>query len=170
MNAVATAVATTSNLTIVSKVNQAINLLIESERKGIKNRRNVAVALNAHFRCEATDKKLTSGFAWFDVANGDQSSDGKQVLEYKKSIYDALKAINHVNPSQVWSVICAYGREELDLPPKAKVTKPASEKLIKALKTALKIAQEHPSPSEAEVEAALDIQRTLAKLGADLAE
>lgn len=168
MNAVATAVAT-HNLTIVSPVNRAINLMIESERKGIKNRRGVAVAMNVHFRCEATDQVLTSGFAWFDVTNGDKSSDGKQVLEYKKSIYDALKEIKHPNPSQAWVKICDYAREELGLPPKGKVTKPASEKLVQALKTALKIAQEHPSPSEAEVNAALSIQRILATLGVDTA-
>lgn len=175
--AIATATATASNLTIVSKVQQAINLLIESERKGLRKRRDLAIALNSHFHCEAKEQvligtnlynKLTAGFAWFDVENGDKSSDGKQVLEYKKSIFDALKEFKHPNPSQAWVKICDYAREELGLPPKTKNRKPASEKLIQALKTALKIAQEHPSPSEAETQVALNIQRDLALLGVDL--
>jgi hypothetical protein len=168
MNAVVTAVA--SSLVTEQSVTNAINQLIEAERKGLVKRRNMAISFNRFFRCEASKGELTQGDAWFDVLVNDKSSTGKVVLGYRKSIYDALKEMKHSNPSKVWADICAYGREELGLPPKAKVVKPASEKLITALKTALKVAQEHPSPSEAEVNAAISIQRILATLGADIAE
>lgn len=168
MSAVVTAVA--SSLVTEQSVTTAINQLIEAERKGLVKRRNMAVSFNRFFRCEASKGELTQGDAWFDVLVHDKSSTGKQVLGYRKSIYDALKEMKHSNPSKVWADICAYGREELGLPPKAKVVKPASEKLVKALETALKIAVEHPSPSEAEVNAVLTIQRLLGTLGADTAQ
>jgi hypothetical protein len=168
--------AETTVLVTDKSVTTAINQLIEAEKRGLRKRRDTAISLNRFYRCESIKEEgmpfaeLVSGDAWFDVLVHDKSSTGKQVLGYRKSIYDALKEMKHSNPSKVWADICAYGREELGLPPKAKVVKPASEKLIKALETALKIAVEHPSPSEAEVNAVLTIQRLLGTLGADTAQ
>jgi hypothetical protein len=162
MNAVAKAVV--SNINSVDakplSLTNVINQMVEGEKLGIRRRRNVAKGFNFQF----------PSIAWFDVQNGDQSSDGKAVLGYKKSIYDALKEIKHSNPSKVWADICAYGREELGLQPKPKAVKPASVKLVKALQTALKIVQGMESPSEAETDVGLDLIRSLAKLGVDTAE
>lgn len=158
MNAVATAVITRVDTPL--NLTNVINSLIEAERRGLKNRRNTAKAFIFQF----------PSIAWYDVQNGDQSSDGKAVLGYKKTIIDGLKEMKHSNPYKVWADICAYGREELGLPPKAKETKPASEKLVKALQTALKIVQGMESPSEAETDVGLDLIRSLAKLGVDTAE
>jgi hypothetical protein len=107
------------------------------------------------------------GFAWYDVVAGDKSSDGKQVLGYRKAIYDALKEIKHPNPSQCWAMICAYGREELGLPPKVATVKPAHEKAIKALTTAYKILSGIEQPTESEVEAGYLAAKALAQLGVE---
>lgn len=161
MNAVATAVV--SNINSVDdklSLTNVINQMVEGEKLGMRRRRNVAKGFIFQF----------PHTKWYDVVEGDKSSDGKAVLGYRKVIYDALKEIKHPNPSQVWAMICAYGREELGLPPKPKTTKPASVKLVKALQTALKIVQGMESPSEAETDVGLDLIRSLAKLGVDTAE